>query len=118
MARLGWRSRIASGDTVGPGRSVLLLLYCDLDGAKDVSNFAVELGKLEIDHAPPRMKNDIDRGAQRLQVSTNSLSHAPLDTVAIDRLPHYFADGKPNPRTFGVYIAQWRAVRPELRPQN
>jgi hypothetical protein len=118
MARPGWGSGIASGGTGWPGSRVELLFRGGLDGAEDIGDFAVEGGELEVNYAPTRVQDDIDRSVEGGEIFADGLAHAALDSVAIDGLTHDFADGESDARACGVCVAKRGAVRAKLRTKN
>jgi hypothetical protein len=84
-----------------------------LDRTEDIPHLALKRSELKIDHAPPRVKNDIDRHPKRRKIFAHSLTHTPFDAVAINRLPH-----QSNPRTPRIHITQSSAVRPQPRTHS
>ena len=75
-----------------------------LYGAKDVSNFALEHRKLEINDASARVKDNVYRSAERRKVMADGFTHATFDAVAIDGLPHDLAYCKTYPRATRVGV--------------
>src|ERR1017187_7129199 len=104
--RRKWRLSIRSGQS-----RRRLLLRSSLDRPEDRGYLAFENCEFEIDHAPSRMQDHIDRCAQQQRkVSANCLAHPPLDAIAIDRLAHCLADRYSDPCTIRRYIAHRTSV--------
>jgi hypothetical protein len=99
----------------GPGSS---RLGGRLDRAKDIADLALQRGELKIDDAPPRVQNHIHRRTKRVQILPDSLAHAPLNAVAIDRLAHHLSNRQPNARPRRIRITQGSAIRAQLRSQR
>ncbi len=86
MALSGWSS--------GGGQERLLLLGGLLDGAEDLGDFTLEDGELKIEHGTAGMEDDIDGRSKQREVFADGLAHTPLDAIAVDGLPHDFANGE------------------------
>ncbi len=123
-------SLIEAGQSLDPGRPSFLtsrhgrslfrqeeiqrLLY----RAKRPLHIALNLRKFGVQHRPPRMKNHVDVGGQFRLRLPDCLPHAPLDAVAIDRVPQHLASRQANPgscRNFNRVAAGWCPRTPEQR---
>ena len=110
IARLGCGSGIRSGGTRGFGNGVQLLLRGGLDEAEDTGHFTLECGEFEVDDGSARVKDDIDRSAERGEVAADSLAHAAFDAISIDGLAHGLTYGESDAGAGYICVAQWHAV--------
>lgn len=95
-----------------------MFLRSTLDSAEDVGYLSIEGGELDVDHTAARMKDYVNGSTKGGEVLADGLAHASLDTVAIDRFAHDFADSESDARACGVRIAQRRAIGAYLRAQD
>ena len=86
-------------------------------------NLAVERGKVEIDHAAPRMQHNVDRSFKRRYITAHRFAHAPLDAIPLNGPAHSTSDGQPHPKSGSIDLhcsatsqKEYRHVARKLAP--
>ena len=65
-----------------------------LDGAEDGGDFALELGKVEIDDGAAGVEDNVDGRGEEGEGGADGLAEAALDAIVIDSLAKGFGDGE------------------------
>ena len=114
-------SLIEASQPLNPGRTTLLasclaqslqsqlVLQRLLHRAKRPQHVALDLRKLRLQHGPPRMEHHIDVVGQFRLRLPDRLPHAPLDSIALDRIPQHSASRQAKPGSGGISIGWIRA---------
>src|ERR1700722_13274254 len=82
-----------------------------LDGTEDGGYFALQRGEVKVDDAAARVKDDINRRAERWNVFADGFAHSAFDAVTVNRLAHNLANREPHARTACVGVAKRSTVR-------